>query len=108
MISTGFGGKMKTEITPVVIAFPIQAAYRSHPEHQSDGKAFESVILSARMTQMGCFRTFARASASGMSLSASLVKSFSGFNKASDMMAVVGKVLRLNLTLPMKSNRIHN
>lgn len=35
-------------------------------------------------------RTLARASASGMSLSASLEKSFSGFNKTSDMMTTVG------------------
>jgi hypothetical protein len=34
-------------------------------------------------------RTFARASASGMSLSASLVKSFSGFNRPADMMTNV-------------------
>jgi hypothetical protein len=42
-------------------------------------------------------RTFARASASGMSLSASLVKSFSGFSRPADMMTNVDEEFRRSI-----------
>lgn len=72
---------MALGVIPVWIASPNPAAYRLLPGHRSRtiyvSINFDMDIMS------GC--TFARSSASGMSLSASLVKSFSGFSRP-DMM----------------------
>lgn len=73
---------MTVSIIPVSIASPDPRAYRSLPEHRSKSR-YISIRFNADPVPK-C--TFARLSASGMSLSASLVKSFSGFNRPADMM----------------------
>lgn len=75
-------------LVPVVLASPAPATCRSHPGHQSTQR-----VSLPSVGHINVDRTFARASASGMSLSASFVKSFSGFSRPpSDMMTDVREV----------------
>lgn len=73
---------MALGVIPVWIASPGPTAYRLLPGHRS--RAMYVSIGFDMDDETGC--TFARSSASGMSLSASLVKSFSGFSRPPDMM----------------------